>query len=143
VLRDADLAMYRAKTQGKARYAVFDTSLHAQVTRQLHLENDLRRAIDTDQLTLAYQPIFRLSDGKLAGWRRSRAGTIRRTARFTQDLHPDRRGIRTDRPDRLWAAEHSCQQLRTWRDHNPEFSDLTMHVNISGNDLARWRSPSR
>jgi len=138
VLRDADLAMYRAKTQGKARYAVFDTSLHAQVTRQLHLENDLRRAIDTDQLTLAYQPIFRLSDGKLAGcealtrWNHPTHGTI-----HPKTFIPIAEESGLIGRISLWAAEHSCQQLRTWRDHNPEFSDLTMHVNISGNDLCQ------
>jgi diguanylate cyclase (GGDEF)-like protein/PAS domain S-box-containing protein len=138
VLRDADIAMYRAKTQGKARYAVFDTSLHAQVTRQLHLENDLRRAIGTDQLTLAYQPIFRLSDGKLAGcealtrWMHPTHGTI-----HPKTFIPIAEESGLIGRISLWAAEHSCRQLRTWREHNPEFADLTMHVNISGNDLCQ------
>jgi len=138
VLRDADIAMYRAKTQGKARYAVFDTSLHAQVTRQLHLENDLRRAIDTGQLTLAYQPIFRLTDGKLAGcealtrWNHPTLGMIE-----PKTFIPIAEESGLIGRISLWAAEHGCQQLRAWREHNPEFADLALHVNISGNDLCQ------
>jgi diguanylate cyclase (GGDEF)-like protein/PAS domain S-box-containing protein len=138
VLRDADIAMYRAKNLGKARYAVFDTSLHAQVTRQLHLENDLRRAIDTGQLTLAYQPIFRLADGKLAGcealtrWNHPTLGVIQ-----PKTFIPIAEESGLISRISLWAAEHACRQLRAWRDHNPEFADLTMHVNISGNDLCQ------
>jgi EAL domain-containing protein (putative c-di-GMP-specific phosphodiesterase class I) len=137
-LRDADTAMYRAKTQGKARYAVFDTSLHAQVTRQLHLENDLRRAIDTGQLTLAYQPIFRLSDGKLSGcealtrWNHPTLGVIHPTTFIPIAEESGLIGRIS-----LWAAEQSCRQLRAWREHNPQFADLAMHVNISGNDLCQ------
>jgi len=138
VLRDADLAMYRAKTQGKARYAVFDASLHEQVTRQLHLENDLRRAIETGQLTLAYQPIFRLSDGKLAGcealtrWNHPTHGAIQ-----PKTFIPIAEESGLIGQISMWAAERSCQQLRAWRDSKPELGSLTMHVNISGNDLCQ------
>jgi diguanylate cyclase (GGDEF)-like protein len=138
VLRDADIAMYRAKQQGKARYAVFDASLHAQVTRQLHLENDLRRAIETDQLVLAYQPIFRLSDGRLAGcealtrWNHPTHGVI---APSTFIPIAEESGLISRISS--WAAERSCQQLRTWRQRNPELANLAMHVNISGNDLCQ------
>jgi diguanylate cyclase (GGDEF)-like protein len=138
VLRDADIAMYRAKTQGKARYAVFDASLHAQVTRQLHLENDLRRAIETGQLALAYQPIFRLSDGKLAGcealtrWNHPTLGAIQPST-FIPIAEESGLISRIS----VWAAERSCQQLSAWRQSNPELANLAMHVNISGNDLCQ------
>jgi predicted signal transduction protein with EAL and GGDEF domain len=60
VLRDADTAMYKAKAAGKARYALFDASLHTEVADRLRLEGDLRHAIDDGLLTLAYQPICEL-----------------------------------------------------------------------------------
>jgi len=138
VLRDADIAMYKAKTQGKARYAVFDSSLHAQVARQLHLENDLRRAIETGQLSLQYQPIFRLADGKLVAcealmrWNHPTNGPIQ-----PKIFIPiaEESGLITQLS--AWAVERSCQQLRQWRGLNPALADLTMHVNISGNDLCQ------
>ncbi|OYU98141.1 MAG: hypothetical protein CFE45_17635, partial [Burkholderiales bacterium PBB5] len=63
VLRDADIAMYRAKSAGRARTAVFDASLRAQLAEQVNLERALRRAIDLGQLSLAFQPICDLDDG--------------------------------------------------------------------------------
>jgi predicted signal transduction protein with EAL and GGDEF domain len=63
VLRDADTAMYKAKAAGKARYALFDASLHTEVADRLRLEGDLRRAIDDGLLTVAYQPICELGSG--------------------------------------------------------------------------------
>jgi diguanylate cyclase (GGDEF)-like protein len=72
VLRDADLAMYKAKASGKARYALFDAGLHAQVSERVQLERDLRRALDAGELSLAYQPLFNLASGKLKGFSSSR-----------------------------------------------------------------------
>jgi predicted signal transduction protein with EAL and GGDEF domain len=68
VLRDADTAMYKAKGAGKARYALFDASLHTEVADRLRLEGDLRHAIDEGQLTVAYQPMFELASGRLSGF---------------------------------------------------------------------------
>jgi predicted signal transduction protein with EAL and GGDEF domain len=138
VLRDADIAMYKAKAQGKARHAVFDASLHAQVTEQLHLENDLRRAIENEQLTLVYQPIFRLADGKLTAcealvrWNHPVRGAI---APKTFIPIAEESGLIFQISN--WAIEKSCQQLRTWREQNPDLANVTMHVNISGYDLCQ------
>jgi diguanylate cyclase (GGDEF)-like protein/PAS domain S-box-containing protein len=68
VLRDADTAMYKAKSAGKARYALFDASLHHEVAGRLRLEGDLRRAIDEGRLTVAYQPVSDLSTGRITGF---------------------------------------------------------------------------
>jgi EAL domain-containing protein (putative c-di-GMP-specific phosphodiesterase class I) len=138
VLRDADIAMYKAKAQGKARYAVFDASLHAQLTRQLHLENDLRRAIENRQLTLVFQPIFRLTDGRLVA--------CEALTRWNHPVHgeiPPKTFIPIAEESGLiaqistWAVERSCEQMRLWRARDPALLDLTMHVNISGNDLCQ------
>ena len=58
LLRDADLAMYRAKNSGRGQYAIFDPAMHCQVVQRLDLEHDLRKALANDELTIYYQPIF-------------------------------------------------------------------------------------
>jgi diguanylate cyclase (GGDEF)-like protein/PAS domain S-box-containing protein len=68
IVRDADIAMYKAKSRGKAQYAVFDSSLHRHVAEQLQLEQELRRALGQGQLMLEYQPICTLKDRKLTGF---------------------------------------------------------------------------
>ena len=67
-LRDADTAMYQAKAQGRGRYQVFNGSMHTQVKQRLQLENDLRRALDRKEFTLAYQPIIYLPTQKICGF---------------------------------------------------------------------------
>ena len=106
VLRDADTAMYKAKAAGKARYALFDASLHTEVADRLRLEGDLRRAVDAGQLAVAYQPLFELGSGPLLGfealarWRHPTDGSIGPNA-----FIPDRRGVGPDAAaDRLRAA---------------------------------------
>ncbi len=137
VLRDADIAMYKAKSQGKARHAVFDASLHAQVTEQLHLENDLRRAIDSDQLKLVYQPIFRLADGRLTGcealvrWQHPVRGTI---APKTFIPIAEESGLISRISG--WALERACGQLQQWH-RKPALANLVLNVNISGYDLCQ------
>src|SRR4051812_29606564 len=68
VLRDADVAMYRAKGAGKGRHAVFDAGMHEQVVRRLDMEGDLRRAIQERALEVAYQPIVQAATGRLVGF---------------------------------------------------------------------------
>ncbi|MEM9646769.1 MAG: bifunctional diguanylate cyclase/phosphodiesterase, partial [Planctomycetota bacterium] len=67
VLRNADTAMYRAKTSGKGRIAVFDQTMHEAVCERLELENQLRRAVDDGDFSLRYQPIVSLLDGRIVG----------------------------------------------------------------------------
>ena len=68
IMRDADTAMYHAKTRGKARHEVFDADMHARVRDRLSLENDLRRAIVSNDFEIVYQPIVRLSTGMCVGF---------------------------------------------------------------------------
>jgi diguanylate cyclase (GGDEF)-like protein/PAS domain S-box-containing protein len=64
LVRDADAAMYAAKERGRSRYVMFDAPLRERAVRRLTRENELRRAIDRDELTMVFQPLMRLSDGK-------------------------------------------------------------------------------
>jgi diguanylate cyclase (GGDEF)-like protein/PAS domain S-box-containing protein len=67
VLRDAEIAMYRAKEQGRGSVTMFQTSMHTRARAQLQLETDLRRALERDELRLVYQPVIALATGQLAG----------------------------------------------------------------------------
>jgi EAL domain-containing protein (putative c-di-GMP-specific phosphodiesterase class I) len=136
VMRDADIAMYRAKAQGKARYALFDSALHAEVSSQLWLESALRRAIEQEQLYLAYQPIFDLRTRQLTA--------VEALCRW---VHPDRGAIEPSRFIRVaeesglivplgdWALEQSCRQLSMWQKSVPQSAHLQVHVNVSGAQL--------
>ncbi len=137
VLRDADIAMYRAKAAGKARYALFDTSLHADVADRLRLEGDLRQAIDSGQLMVAYQPQFRLDDGRLSGfealvrWAHPVEGAI-----GPGDFIPiaEEAGLMLRLTD--FVLHSACRQLRAWQLADPALAALEMSINVSGNDLA-------
>src|SRR5262245_43734315 len=68
LLRDADIAMYRAKSLGKARHEVFDKEMHSRAMALLRLETDLRKAVDRQEFTIHYQPIVSLGNGQIAGF---------------------------------------------------------------------------
>ncbi|MBL4702794.1 MAG: diguanylate cyclase, partial [Phycisphaeraceae bacterium] len=68
VLRDADMAMYRAKSSGRARYDLYDEEMHKDALVRLQVENDLRRALDNDQFVMQYQPIVDLNSGLVTGF---------------------------------------------------------------------------
>ena len=136
VMRDADIAMYRAKAQGRAQYAMFDTALHAEVSSQLWLESALRRAIEQQQLYLAYQPIFDL-----------RTRQMRAVEALSRWVHAERGAIEPERFIRVaeesglivplgdWALEQACRQLALWQKSVPTSAHLQVHVNVSGAQL--------
>ncbi len=136
VLRDADIAMYRAKATGKARYVVFDAHLHAQVMQRLRLETDLRRAVLADQIGLAYQPIFDLASGQVTGfealarWAHPELGPV---SPGTFVAIAAEAGLITELTDRL--VQRACRQLRLWHTTVPGTDALAMHINITGRDL--------
>lgn len=82
MMRDADTAMYQAKRAGKARHEVFDQNMHAAARETLHLETDLRRAVENEEFSVLYQPIVSLRDGSLRGvealarWEHAELGSI-------------------------------------------------------------------
>ena len=137
VLRDADTAMYKAKGAGKARYAVFDASLHTEVADRLRLEGDLRRAIDEGRLTVAYQPVCELASGKISGfealvrWHHPSDGHI-----SPADFLPiaEEAGLMLRLTD--FVMHCACRQLREWQQLAPAYAELTMNVNVSGHDIA-------
>ena len=137
MLRDADTAMYKAKTNGKARYALFDASLHTEVSHRLRLEGDLRRALAAGQLSVAYQPLFDLATRRITGfealarWNHPELGAISPVAfiEVAEDA-----GLMVALTD--FVLSNACQHLSRWQGRHEVFAELNMHVNVSGNDIA-------
>ncbi|MEA5535242.1 PAS domain S-box protein [Crocosphaera sp. XPORK-15E] len=136
ILRDADTAMYRAKADGKACYAIFDQKMHDRAVTRLQLETDLRRAIERKEFELYYQPIIALATGKLTGFEA-----------LIRWQHPQRNLVSPGHfipiaeetgliiPMGEWILEEACQQLKTWQTQFPEFADLKVSVNLSSKQL--------
>ena len=133
ILRDAETAMHQAKSMGKARQETFHSGMHAQVVTLSHLESDLRRAVDSNEFHLQYQPIAGLNDGKIAGfealirWKHPQRGLI-----SPAEFIPLAEETDVITPISLWVLREACGQLRTWH-ARMRSSALSMSVNLSGN----------
>jgi diguanylate cyclase (GGDEF)-like protein len=144
MLRDADTAMYKAKTAGKARYALFDAALHTEVAHRMRLEGELRRALADGNLSVAYQPLFELATGRVTGfealarWTHPVLGVIS-PATFIPVAEDA--GLMLPLTDFVLRA--ACHQLREWQSRDTRFGDLSMHVNVSGADIAHPSLVSR
>jgi diguanylate cyclase (GGDEF)-like protein len=136
LLRDADLAMYRAKSTGKACHAIFDEAMHAQARARLELESDLRTAIERAEFTLHYQPIVDLRSGRLSGfealvrWFHPRRGLLP-PAEFLQLAEETGLII----PLGWWTLHEACRQLQRWL-HEPGAQELSISVNLSARQIA-------
>jgi predicted signal transduction protein with EAL and GGDEF domain len=137
LVRDADIAMYRAKRAGKARCEVSDTAMHANAVKRLRLETDLRKALDQGEFRVYYQPIVSLQTGKITGFE-----ALSRWQRPEGIVPPiefiavaEEIGLIVSMNRRL--MREACQHLRTWQSEFPLGSPLTMSVNISARDFAQ------
>jgi len=135
VVRDADVAMYRAKAQGGDRHAVFDQVMHERVMARLELETGLRHALERNELRVLYQPIVQTATGRIAGfealcrWTDARGHTIEPAA-----FVPIAEETGLILPLGRFVLEEACRQLKTWRSH-PRGAQLTVGVNVSGRQL--------
>jgi diguanylate cyclase (GGDEF)-like protein/PAS domain S-box-containing protein len=139
VLRDADIAMYRAKAAGRARTALFDASLRAQLASQVNLERDLRRALEQQQLNLVYQPIYDLASGRvdsfeaLVRWNHPERGPVPPSTFIPIAEETALISGLTD-----WVLGRACAQLREFqRGLPPQAARPRVHVNVSGTDMCR------
>lgn len=138
VLRDADIAMYRAKNLGRARWIVFDQAMHEQAVHTLQLEVDLRHALDKQEFFLCYQPIVSLPDRKIRGfealirWQHPTRGVI-----SPMEFIPLAEEIGLIRPIGSWVLEVACKQAKRWQDAFPMNPPLTMSVNLSAVQLGQ------
>jgi len=135
-IRDANIAMFRAKEQGGAGYVIFDKGMHDQAVRRMELEMALRRAIERQEFQAYYQPIVDLASGRLIGFEA-----------LVRWLHPERGLVSPVEfipvaeetgmivPIGQWVLREACRQTQAW---NEEFHDrppLTVSVNLSPKQL--------
>ena len=151
LLRDADTAMYRAKTLGRARHELFNGAMHAAAVGRLALETELRRAVVTvsamepeqiksgreNPFILYYQPIICLQTGRLTGfeallrWSHPKRGFI-----SPNEFIPVAEDTGLIVPLGAWVLREACRQLRLWQVEYPQALDLTMNVNLSSKQLS-------
>jgi diguanylate cyclase (GGDEF)-like protein len=138
VLRDADIAMYRAKGLGKARFEFFHDGLRTEALSRLELENDLRHAIENQEFDLFYQPIFRLADSEMTScealvrWRHPRRGLLL-PGDFILVAEESGLILAIGR----WVLLEACSQLKRWHETHPRLQNLAINVNISGKQFTR------
>jgi diguanylate cyclase (GGDEF)-like protein/PAS domain S-box-containing protein len=142
VLRGADIAMYRAKSQGKSCHEVFDTEMHRNVVTLMEMENDLRRSIDRQDFELYYQPIVSLSSGRITGfeslvrWRHPEKGFI-----SPGEFIPLAEETGLIVPLGTWVLREACQQLRRWQLKFSQHLPLAVSVNLSGRQFSQANLP--
>lgn len=136
LLRDADLALRRAKTEARGSFVLFDEAMQSDTLQQLQLETDLRWAIERQEFCLAFQPIIELRSGTLVGfealirWEHPRHGRV----------YPDTFiGLAEERgwivEMGAWVLEAACRQLMVWRRRYPQLTTLSVNVNLSARQM--------
>jgi diguanylate cyclase (GGDEF)-like protein/PAS domain S-box-containing protein len=137
LLRDADAAMHRAKERGRARYELFDEALRGRALSRLRVENDLRRALERDELILHYQPLVSLRDRAMVSvealvrWDHPERGRI-----SPADFIPVAEENGLIEPIGRWVLDHACRQAAEWYRQRPDAAPLTMSVNLSAAQVA-------
>jgi diguanylate cyclase (GGDEF)-like protein len=138
VLRDADTAVYQAKTKGRSQYRVFNESMYTQVKQRLHLENGLRQALSRHELVVFYQPILHLSTQSICGFEALvRWQDPKRGLRPPNEFIPVAEQTGLIVPLGQWVLETACRQLARWSQHWPEADGLHMAVNLSAQQFAQ------
>ena len=134
LLRNADVAMYDAKSKGKGCYAIFESKMHETILSQVELEADFRRAIENHEFVLNYQPIVRLDSQNIAGfealvrWNHPKLGLLQ-----PESFIPLAEQTGLISPLGKWVIEESCRQSKRLSDYYHR--NFTMTINISGKQL--------
>ncbi|MDB5051252.1 MAG: hypothetical protein JWO30_4323 [Fibrobacteres bacterium] len=133
ILRDAGIALGKAKSQGKSGFTVFDPGMHAQALAVLKLETDLRRAIERNEFRVHYQPILSLASDKITGFE-----ALVRWQHPTRGLVPPMEFIPFAEESHFIneigkiVLKEACTRMKTWQRGFPQRQDLTISVNVSG-----------
>ena len=136
LLRDADIAMYRAKSLGKGRYTLFDQEMYEQTLRLTQLESELHYALEHKEFELYYQPIVSLITDELSGfealirWKNPKRGFISpiEFIPLAEDT-----GLIIAVGD--WVLKEACQQLKAWLHKFPEAANLKMSINLASHQI--------
>jgi diguanylate cyclase (GGDEF)-like protein len=138
VIRDADIAMYYAKAQGRHCYAVFNLAMRVKAAGRMQMENDVRHALDAQEFVLYYQPIVDLKSGNLQGfeallrWQHPSKGLL--TPNHFIAIAEETELIV---PIGWWALQTACAQLKQWQRQYAAAETLTMSVNVSAAQLQK------
>jgi diguanylate cyclase (GGDEF)-like protein/PAS domain S-box-containing protein len=138
MLRNADVAMYTAKTKGKGRFEIFEPAMHDAVVAHLGLEADLRRAIDREEFVVHYQPIVRLDTSEVIGaealvrWQHPTRGLV-----LPAEFIPlaEETGLIVSLGG--WILRQACRQLAEWQRSRGGGEPFVMNVNLSSRQLVR------
>ena len=137
LVRDADTAMYHAKTDGKARYAVFDQSMRTRAVASLQIETDLRRALEREEFRLVYQPIVMLDSHQIVGfeallrWQHPERGLLS-PAEFIPQAEDNGMIV----PIGLWVLREACRQTRQWHTRMTNDNLPFISINVASKQLA-------
>jgi diguanylate cyclase (GGDEF)-like protein len=137
LIRNADLALYRAKARGKGGYEVFEPEMHTAIVKRLDLEGDLQRALQRDEFTLHYQPMIKLRTGEIAGvealvrWRHPKRGMLQ-----PDDFIEIAEESRLILPLGRWVLLEACRRAAEWRSRHRGYPALALGVNLSSAQLA-------
>ncbi len=140
LLHDADAAMYRAKSQGPGRFAIFDRTMKVDRVNRDKVEERLRDAFDNDEFTLHYQPIISVADERIVGveallrWEDPHRGTIP-PLEFVPELEETGLIVAVGE----WALEQACRQVKAWGKAYPRIGPLRVSVNVSPRQLVQAR----
>ena len=136
LLRDADTAMYQAKSLGRSRYQVFDAAMREHVVQRLQLETDLQKAAEREEYRTYYQPIVSLVSGRVCGFE----VLVRWQHAFRGLISPrDFIGVAEETglivPMGRFVLQEACRQLRDWQGRYPHNPPLMVSVNLSGKEF--------
>jgi diguanylate cyclase (GGDEF)-like protein/PAS domain S-box-containing protein len=138
VLRDADIAMYRSKALGRARYELFNTNLRSMAMARLEMETQLRHSLEHSEFTLYYQPIISIKDNRIVGfesllrWLHPSMGSV-----APDDFVPVAEETGLIVPIGEWVLRESCRQMRAWQEKFPALRPLTINVNMSARQFTQ------
>ncbi|HUQ48411.1 MAG TPA: EAL domain-containing protein [Gemmatimonadaceae bacterium] len=138
ILRSADMAMYRAKAAGRARYEMFDRTMHTDALARLQLETDLRRAVELGEFRLHYQPLVSLKTGRVTGlealvrWEHPSRGLV-----HPGDFIPIAEETGLIVPMGRWVLDEACRQMKEWHHSHPRTEPLTIGVNLSAKQFSQ------
>jgi diguanylate cyclase (GGDEF)-like protein len=136
LLRNADVAMYTAKAQGKSQYAVFEPTLHAAIIERHALSSELSRGVGRGELLVYYQPIVTLDTGRIHGvealvrWRHPTRGIV-----GPDEFIPLAEETGTILALGRWVLTEACREVASWRDLWPEAESLVLTINLSAAQL--------